>query len=126
MIDEFGLSTDDLVTRSDSEIIIHGFAKIGPEICNKLIGMFAFVLATDDGDFIAGRDKIGIKPLYMGKTRDDKATIFSSELKAIIDLCDPKDLQTFPAGHYWTPSTGLVRYYKVSTADPYYSLTSKK
>ena len=77
-------------------------------------GMFAFVVATDDGSFMACRDKIGIKPLYMGKTRNGNATLFSSELKSIIDLCDPKDLQTFPAGHFWTPETGLVRYYKVS------------
>ena len=77
-------------------------------------GMFAFVVATDDGSFMACRDKIGIKPLYMGKTRNGNATLFSSELKSIIDLCDPKDLQTFPAGHFWTPETGLVRYYMVS------------
>ena len=76
-------------------------------------GMFAFVVATDDGSFMACRDKIGIKPLYMGKTRNGNAILFSSELKSIIDLCDPKDLQTFPAGHFWTPETGLVRYYKV-------------
>ena len=31
---------DDLVTSSDSEILIHGFAKLGTSICDKLVGKY--------------------------------------------------------------------------------------
>ena len=64
---ELGITKEELTTDSDSEIIIHGYKKLGNEICNKLIGMFGFVLITESGDVLACRDKVGIKPLYMGK-----------------------------------------------------------
>jgi len=109
--EELGITTDDLVTQSDSEVVIHGFEKIGSEICGKLIGMFGFVLVTENGDVLACRDKVGIKPLYMGRSRDGQEVLFSSELKAIVDQCEPEDLQLVPAGHYWTRAEGLVNYY---------------
>ena len=65
---ELGITNEELTTDSDSEIIIHGYKKLGNEICNKLIGMFGFVLITESGDVLACRDKVGIKPLYMGKS----------------------------------------------------------
>ncbi|VDN43368.1 unnamed protein product [Gongylonema pulchrum] len=39
---------------------------------------------------------------------------FSSEMKTIEDICGNFELATFPPGHFWTPSTGFVRYYAVS------------
>ena len=66
---ELGITNEELTTDSDSEIIIHGYKKLGNEICTKLIGMFGFVLITESGDVLACRDKVGIKPLYMGKGR---------------------------------------------------------
>eukprot|EP00565_Helicotheca_tamesis_P007196 CAMPEP_0185737096 /NCGR_PEP_ID=MMETSP1171-20130828/29634_1 /TAXON_ID=374046 /ORGANISM="Helicotheca tamensis, Strain CCMP826" /LENGTH=540 /DNA_ID=CAMNT_0028407933 /DNA_START=50 /DNA_END=1669 /DNA_ORIENTATION=+ len=115
--EELGLSPEkDLTTESDSEIILHGYKAWGVDVCDKLMGMFAFVVVTQDADgkrtgVLAARDKVGIKPLYMGKTRDGTEMVFSSELKGIADQCDPKDMFKVPAGHYWTPETGLVKYY---------------
>ena len=110
--EELRIGDEELVTHSDSEVIIHAYKKIGNEVCTKLIGMFGFVLVTEDGDVLACRDKIGIKPLYMGKSKDGTEMFFASELKAIVDQCTPDDLMLVPAGHYWTRETGLVDYYQ--------------
>lgn len=94
-------------TESDSEVIVHLYEEFGYDFCNKLDGDFAFVVV--DGDkYIAGRDPIGVKPLYYGL--DERGRIyFSSEMKAIADQC--KSFSTFPPGHYYTAKTGFVKYY---------------
>ena len=122
---ELEINSNDFSTLSDSEIIIHGYKKINNAICDKLIGMFSFVLSNNNGDFLVCRDKIGIKPLYMGKSKDGNSILFSSELKGIVDQCEPEDLQLFPAGHYWTIETGLKKYYKPEWDTLNYSLKLK-
>ena len=94
-------------TTCDSEVIVHLYEKFGNDFCNYLDGDFAFVVI--DGDkFIAGRDPIGVKPLYYGKDTEGN-TYFASEMKAIVDQC--VDCTAFPPGHYFTAETGLVKYY---------------
>lgn len=107
--------THERQSHSDCEVIAHACACLGPEVAvQKLDGMFAFTLFTEDkkGDIsvFAARDPVGIKPLYHAV--DDKSThVFSSELKALVGHVDPASVQAIPAGHYWTPSGGLVRYH---------------
>ena len=111
---EVGVLDSQRTTDSDSEIVIHGYKKFGNDICEKLLGMFAFVLISQQGEdlkVLACRDKIGIKPLYLGKSKDGREYLLSSELKGIVNECRPEDLQLVPAGHYWTPETGLIKYY---------------
>lgn len=106
--EELNIDPEVFSTESDSEIVIHGYNKLGLDIADKLIGMFAFVLVTDGGkDVLACRDKIGIKPLYMGKTKDGLEYVFASELKCIVDQCHAADMMLIPAGHYWTRKTGM-------------------
>lgn len=94
-------------TKSDSEVIVHLFEEFGYDFCNMLDGDFAFVIIDGD-DYIAGRDPIGVKPLYYGL--DERGRIyFSSEMKSIADQC--KSFSTFPPGHYYTAKTGFVKYY---------------
>lgn len=94
-------------TKSDSEVIVHLYEEFGYDFCDKLDGDFAFVVIDGD-DFIAGRDPMGVKPLYYGL--DERGRIyFSSEMKPIADQC--KTFSTFPPGHYYTPKTGFVKYY---------------
>ena len=94
-------------TTSDSEVIVHLYEEFGYEFCHLLDGMFAFVVIDGD-DYIAGRDPLGVKPLYYGL--DDRGRIyFASEMKSIADKC--KTFSTFPPGHYYTPKTGFVKYY---------------
>jgi len=92
-------------TTSDSEVIVHLYEEFGYEFCDMLDGIFAFVVINGD-DYIAGRDPLGVKPLYYGL--DERGRIyFSSEMKAITDQC--RSFSTFPPGHYYTPQTGFVK-----------------
>lgn len=100
-------------TKSDSEVIVHLYEEFGYDFCNRLDGDWAFVVVDGD-DFIAGRDPLGVKPLYYGL--DERGRIyFSSEMKPIADQC--KTFSTFPPGNYYTQKTGFVKYYKPEYED---------
>jgi asparagine synthase (glutamine-hydrolysing) len=100
-------------TKSDSEVIVHLYEKFGYDFVDRLDGDFAFVVIDGD-DYIAGRDPLGVKPLYYGM--DERGRMyFASEMKPITDQC--KTFATFPPGHYYTPSTGFVKYYKPEYED---------
>ena len=104
------------ISHSDCEVIAHACACLGPvEAAKKLDGMFAFTLFTEDADgsmsVFCVRDPVGIKPLYRATTRDGKVHVFASELKALTGHVDPATAEAIPAGHYWTPETGTVRYH---------------
>lgn len=95
-------------SKSDSEVIVHLYEKFEYNFLHLLDGDFAFVVVDGD-DFIAGRDPLGVKPLYYGM--DDRGRMyFASEMKPIADQC--LTFSTFPPGHYYTPETGFVKYYK--------------
>jgi asparagine synthase (glutamine-hydrolysing) len=95
-------------TKSDSEVIVHLYEEFGYDFLHLLDGDFAFVVIDGD-DFIAGRDPVGVKPLYYGL--DERGRVyFASEMKALADQC--KTFATFPPGHYYTPATGFVKYYR--------------
>lgn len=107
------LSHHEFRTTSDSEVIVHLYEEYGYDFCHMLDGMFAFVVVSGD-DYIAGRDPLGIKPLYYGL--DERGRMyFASEMKAIADQC--RSFSTFPPGHYYTPKTGFVKYYRPEWED---------
>lgn len=94
-------------SKSDSEVIVHLYEKLGYDFVHMLDGDFAFVVIDGD-DYIAGRDPLGVKPLYYGM--DDRGRMyFASEMKPIADQC--VTFATFPPGHYYTAETGFVKYY---------------
>lgn len=102
------LSAHSFRTTSDSEVIVHLYEEYGYDFCDMLDGIFAFVVIDGD-DYIAGRDPLGVKPLYYGL--DERGRMyFASEMKAIADQC--QTFATFPPGHYYTPKTGFVKYYR--------------
>ena len=94
-------------TNSDNEVALHLIDQRGPERISDLHGMFAFIVAGEDGRFVAARDPVGIKPLYWSER--DGHIVFASELRAYEDewLVEAK---VFPPGHYWTPEEGLKRF----------------
>ena len=102
-------------TKSDSEVIIALYRKYGFEFCNKLDGIFAFVIVDHD-TFMAARDPIGVKPLYYGRDKEGKM-YFASEMKAISDQCI--EMEAFPPGYYYTPQTGFVKYAKPDWENPF-------
>ena len=100
-------------TTCDSEVIVKLWEERGTDFCNMLDGVFAFVLI--DGDkFMAGRDPIGVKPMYYGYDSEGLMYI-SSEMKAIADQCEK--MEAFPPGHYYTPEEGFVKFFNPEWAD---------
>lgn len=100
-------------TKSDSEVIVHLYEEFGYDFCHLLDGDWAFVVVDGD-DYIAGRDPMGVKPLYYGL--DERGRMyFASEMKPIADQC--KSFSTFPPGHYYTAKTGFVKYYNPKYED---------
>jgi asparagine synthase (glutamine-hydrolysing) len=74
-------------TRSDTEVLVHGYEQWGEGVVERLNGMYAFALLDRDrGAMLLARDRMGIKPLHYAI--DGRRLVFASELKAL--LCDPK------------------------------------
>src|SRR3989339_1931084 len=72
-------------TKSDTEVIIHGYEEWGNQSFDKLNGMFAIALYDIKKEkLILVRDQFGIKPLYYSllKSKED-SFIFSSEIRPI-------------------------------------------
>ena len=73
------------LTRSDTEVIVHGYQEWGIELVQHLNGMFAFaVWDARHRRLLMARDRVGKKPLYY--TVNQNRFMFASELKGI--LCD--------------------------------------
>lgn len=102
-----GLGEASFRTASDNEVALHLLLAGGPAALAQLNGMFAFVLATADGGFVAARDPVGIKPLYWA--RDGEQTLFASEMAAF-DPGQQALVEPFPPGCAWTPEGGLERF----------------
>jgi len=98
-----------LKTGSDCEPLMYLYEKYGNDFLNFLQGDYAFVVTNAaKNTYLATRDPIGVCPLYWGKA-DDGSVWFASEMKALIDDC--KDIDLFPPGHFYTPETGLIRWF---------------
>lgn len=70
-------------TRSDTEVLVHGWEQWGPRLLERLNGIYAFGLFDDRdgrGELWLARDPVGVKPLYLG--RNEHAWWFASELGA--------------------------------------------
>ena len=70
-------------TRSDTEVLLHLYARDGAAMVDRLRGMYAFVLWDDaKRGMLLARDPFGIKPLYIA---DDGHTLrAASQVKALL------------------------------------------
>ena len=70
-------------TRSDTEVLVHGFEEWGEELPKRLRGMYAFVIHNiNDGSLFGCRDIFGIKPFYYATMNG--TFLFGSEIKAFL------------------------------------------
>ncbi len=70
-------------TSTDSEVLLHGYEEYGPDLLQKLRGMFAFVIWDKTEQKLFGaRDIFGIKPFYYYKK--DGNFLYGSEIKSFL------------------------------------------
>lgn len=84
----------------DTEVLLKGYHAWGTDLLPKLNGMFAFAIWERDSQqlFIA-RDRLGVKPLYLSKTKDRLR--FASSLPALLQGGDiAKTLDPVALNHY--------------------------
>ncbi|HUV14983.1 MAG TPA: asparagine synthase (glutamine-hydrolyzing) [Pelolinea sp.] len=135
-------------SRSDTEVILHGFAEWGIEVVHKLNGMFAFAILDNHEHILwLARDRYGVKPIYY--YQDERHFIFASEVKAILahpgyqigvdkeacleyftfqnnftDRTLFKDIRLFPAGSFMridisqNPKITTEKFWDFSFAEP--------
>lgn len=70
-------------SRSDTEVALKAYAQWGPACVERFFGMFAFAIAEHASRrMVLGRDRLGIKPLYLAQDRDRLR--FASTLPALV------------------------------------------
>ena len=92
-------------TRSDTEVLVHGYREWGDILPERLDGMFAFAVWDEArGRMLLARDRVGKKPLYW--TVQAGRFAFASEIKALLALpwissgMDPEALPYYLAYGY--------------------------
>lgn len=81
--DELLESGHKFYTKSDTEVIVHGYEQWGYEIFEKLNGIFSFALFDKkENKLLLVRDHFGVKPLHY--YYKDGILIFGSEQKSIL------------------------------------------
>jgi len=102
---------------TDTEVVLHLYEEMGERFVEKLRGMFALAIwDTRSQRLVLARDRFGIKPLYVCKSRD--RLIFGSELKTLLASnlidrrLDPAGLRIYlQLGHVpppWTIIQGVA------------------
>lgn len=87
---------------SDCEVLLPLLDKYPDprELCQQLDGEFAWIAWDKNKQkMLAGRDPIGIRPLFYGLTEKKGEIAFSSEAKALHSWC--KEVHPFPPGHVY-------------------------
>lgn len=96
-----GLSDYPFVTRSDTEVILALYHRLGPRALKRLPGMFAFALWDEaEQTLFCARDRFGEKPLYYAFGNKGELLV-ASEIKALLasGMIEPElDLEAL--GHY--------------------------
>jgi asparagine synthase (glutamine-hydrolysing) len=70
---------------SDTEVLLHAYARWGPRALEQLDGMFAFAIWDDqEKRLLLARDRFGEKPLYYSHAAG--AFVFASDVKVVLAL----------------------------------------
>ena len=95
--------------RSDTEVMLEWYARLGPAVLDKLNGIFALAIwDRERRELFLARDGLGVKPLYWTEGRHGFA--FASELKALLPVLDSRTLDPAALHRYmsflWCPGEG--------------------
>ncbi len=103
---------------SDCEVIIPLFIQKGIIGCaENLDGEFAFVIHdSEKNKYYAGRDPIGIRPMFYGYTEEGHIA-FASEMKTLNNICI--NIKPFPPGHVYDGEK-FVKYIDVTKVNKYF------
>ncbi len=90
-------------TRSDTEVLVHGWEEWGAALLERLNGQFAFALYDRPARrVILARDRFGVRPLFLAERGGDlyfaseaKALFASGEVEAAPDLAGLDEVFTF-------------------------------
>ncbi|MDQ3761774.1 MAG: N-acetylglutaminylglutamine amidotransferase [Actinomycetota bacterium] len=98
---------------SDSEVLLKAYHRWGTSCVDHFLGMFAFaVLERDSGRLVLGRDRLGIKPLYL--TQTGNRLRFASTLPALLaagdvdTAIDPVGLHHYLSFHSVVPAPRTI------------------
>ncbi|MFR9805584.1 N-acetylglutaminylglutamine amidotransferase [Pseudonocardia sp. RS010] len=98
---------------SDTETVLKAYAHWGPQCVEHFHGMFAFAVAErDSGRLVLGRDRLGIKPLYV--TEGAGVLRFASSLPALLEAggvdtsIDPVALHHYMTFHSVVPAPRTI------------------
>ena len=70
-------------TESDTEVLVHAFEEWGPDMLNRLRGMFGIAIYnTKDGSVFLARDYFGIKPVHYMNVKGH--FVYGSEIKSLL------------------------------------------
>jgi len=104
------------VSDSDCELLLPLYEEYGLDMFRYMDAEFAMILYDGEKDcLIAGRDPIGIRPLYYGFFSDGSIA-FASEAQNLVGLC--AQIRPFPPGHYYDGKR-FVRYADLTTVHEY-------
>ncbi len=102
-------------TDSDTEVLACALSVWGGKALRRLNGMFAFVAVdTGSGAFIAARDALGVKPLYV--IQQGEGFVFCSEMIPLLAAVETGDVMLLPPGHVL--SSSYCAPYKSAISDP--------
>lgn len=98
---------------SDTEVVLKAYHRWGERCVERFLGMFAFVISDwETGRVVMGRDRLGIKPLYLSETPGRLR--FASTLPALVaagDLdtsVDPVALHHYLTFHSVVPAPRTI------------------
>ena len=110
-------------TQADTEVLVHGYEEYGPDVVQKLRGMYAFAIWNrKKKELFIARDIFGIKPLFYTETKDGDF-VFGSEIKSLLKFpnvkkeFNPEALESYLSFQYSVlPETFFKGIYRLSPA----------